>query len=134
MKTLSCIILTAFLFSCGNKSAISKKLSGSDSLVITFNVPNNDSVTKVVTTTERKAIRKLTSFMNGKKGEERACGYDGNMIFYSKGEILLSVVLQYREESCRRFLFDLDNKVMNTKMGNEAVDFLKNLAEGKGSY
>ena len=134
MKTLSCIILTAFLFSCGNQSAISKKLSGSDSLVITFNVPNSDSVIKMVTTTEKKAIRKLAGFMNGKKGEEGVCGFDGNMVFYSKGEILLPVVFQYNEEGCRHFLFDLDNKVVNTKMSNEAADFLKSLMEGKGTY
>ncbi|SRR5258705_13999385 len=134
MKTISCIILTAFLFSCGNQTAISKKLSGSDSLVITFNVPNSDSVIKTVSTTEKKAIRQLTGFMNGKKGEEAICGFDGNMTFYSKGETLLLVIFQYNEEGCRHFLFELDNKVMNTAMSNEAADFLKNLAEGKGSY
>src|SRR5436190_712417 len=114
MKTLSCMILTAFLFSCGNQSAISKKLSGSDSLVITFNAPNSDLVIRTVSTTEKKAIRKLTGFMNGKKEEEHECGFDGNMMFYSKGEILLPVVFQYSEESCRHFLFEIDNKVMNT--------------------
>ncbi|HMK24524.1 MAG TPA: hypothetical protein VK483_00740 [Chitinophagaceae bacterium] len=127
MKTLSCIILTAFLFSCGNRSAISKKLSGSDSLVITFNAPNSDSVIRTVSTTEKKAIRKLAGFMDGKKGEEGVCGFDGNMTFYSKGEVLLPVIFQYSEESCRHFLFEMDNKVMNTTMSNEAVDFLKNL-------
>jgi len=129
MKIISGITIAVFLFSCGSKSAISKKLSGSDSLVITFNVPNSDSVIKTVSTTEKKAIRKLAGFMNGKKGEEAACGFDGNMIFYSKGEILLPVVFQYNEEGCRHFLFEMDNKVMNTKMSNEAVDFLKSLSD-----
>ena len=129
MKIISGITIAVFLFSCGSKSAISKKLSGSDSLVITFNVPNSDSVIKTVSTTEKKAIRKLTGFMNGKKGEEGICGFDGNMIFYSKGEILLPVVFQYNEEGCRHFLFEMDNKVMNTKMSNEAVDFLKSLSD-----
>src|SRR5690349_9811706 len=121
MRTISSIILTAFLFSCGNQSAISKKLSGSDSLVITFNAPNSDSVIKTVSTTEKKAIQKLAGFMNGKKVGESECGFDGNMIFYSKGETLLPVIFQYSEESCRHFLFEMDNKVMNTKMSNEAV-------------
>ena len=72
--------------------------------------------------------------MNGKKGEEAVCGFDGNMTFYSKGEVLLPVIFQYNEEGCRRFLFDLDNKVMNTKMSNEAVEFLKSLSEGRNMY
>lgn len=134
MKTISCIVLTAFLFSCGNKSAISKKLSGSDSLVITFNVPNSNSVIKTVSSTEKKAIRKLAGFMNDKKGEESKCGFDGNMIFYSKGDILLPVIFQYSEESCRHFLFEMDNKVMNTTMSNEAVEFFKSLTDGRNRY
>jgi len=134
MKILACFILTAFLFSCANQSAISKKLSGSDSLVITFNVPNSDSVIKTVNTTEKKAIRKLAGFMNGKKAGEGACGFDGNMTFYSKGEVLLPVIFQYSQESCRHFLFEMDNKVMNTTMSNEAVDFLKSLSGGNSMY
>jgi len=134
MKTLACIILAAFLFSCGNESAISKKLSASDSLVITFNVPNSDSVIKTVGTTEKKAIRKLAGFMNGKKAGDGICGFDGNMTFYSKGETLLPVIFQYSEESCRHFLFEMDNQVMNTKMSNEAVDFLKSLSGGNRMY
>ena len=134
MKTISCIILATFLFSCGNESAISKKLSGSDSLVITFNAPNSDSVINIVSTTEKKAIRKLTGFMNGKKEEQRECGFDGNMTFYSKGEVLLPVIFQYNEDSCRHFIFEIDNKVMKTKMNNEAVDFLKSLSCGNRMY
>ena len=134
MKIIRGITLAVFLFSCVNHSAVSKKLSDSDSLVITFNVPNSESVIKTVNTTEKKAIRKLAGFMNGKKGEEAVCGFDGNMTFYSKGEVLLPVIFQYNEEGCRRFLFDLDNKVMNTKMSNEAVEFLKSLSEGRNMY
>jgi len=134
MKTITCIIVSVFLFACGNQSAVSKKLTGADSLVITFNVPDSDSVIKTVSTTEKKAIRKLASFMNGKKAEDGLCGFDGNMIFYSKGETLLPVIFQYSEEGCRHFLFEMDNKVMNTKMSNEAVDFLKSLSGGTSMY
>ena len=73
-------------------------------------------------------------FMNGKKEEKGIYGFDGNMTFYSKGEILLPVIFQYSEDNSRHFLFELDNKVINTTMSNEAADFLKSLAEGKGSY
>ena len=134
MKAIACILFTLFLFSCGKQSAISKKLSGSDSLVITFNAPNSDSILSMVTTTEKKAIRKLSGFLNGKATEPKDCGYDGNMVFYQNGSEVLPVIFTYSIDSCHRFLFGLDNKTMSTKMSKEAADFLKSLAEGRGWY
>ncbi len=134
MKTISCIVFTLLLFSCGKRSAISKKLSVCDSLVITFNIPDTDSVIKIVSATDKKAIRKLAGFLEGKKTEESTCGFDGNLIFYSKGEILQEVIFQYKEKNCRRFMFDLDNKVMTTSMSNEAANFFENLAAGNPAY
>ncbi len=131
-KILLCCVIV-FLYACSS-SAISKKLAASDSLVITFNVPDKDSVLKTVATTEKKAISKLSGFADGKKAEEYKCGYDGNLSFYSKGQLLLPVIFKYTEEGCRHFLFELDNKVISTGMSNEAVNFLTSLAEGKGSY
>jgi hypothetical protein len=124
-----------FLFaSCAGKSAISKKLSGADSLVITFNKPDSDSVLNTVITTESKAISKLTGFIDGKGTEQKKCACNGNMIFYSKGEVLLPVIFQYNEDSCHHFLFEMENKVIATLMSNEAVDFLKSLSSGKSWY
>ena len=64
------IILLSFvvsLASCGGSgSAVSKQLAGSDSLVINFNAPQTDSIANTVTTTEAKAIKKLTDFVDGK--------------------------------------------------------------------
>lgn len=134
MKNIFVVSIMIFLSSCGKQSAISKKLSGSDSLVITFNVPDSDSVLKMVSTTEKNAIRKLSGFLNGKTTGQDQCGYDGNMLFYKKGSQVLPVVFKYSSDSCRRFLFELDNKVMSTKMNNEATGFLKSLAEGRGWY
>jgi hypothetical protein len=133
MRLLLLVPLLYCLSSCGG-SAISKKLSASDSLVITFNVPDKDSIIKTTATTDKKAIGKLSGFMNGKKAEEYKCGYDGNLSFYSKGQLLLPVIFKFTEEGCRHFLFELDNKVISTSMSNEAVDFLTGLKEGKGSY
>jgi hypothetical protein len=134
MKTISCIVFTFLLFSCSNRSAISKKLSVCDSLVITFNIPDTDSIIKIVSATEKKAIRKLAGFLEGTKIEELKCGFDGNLIFYSKGEILQEVIFQYKEKSCRRFMFDLDNKVMTTSMSNEAASFFENMVSGNPAY
>jgi hypothetical protein len=134
MRQLSFIILVFILASCGHSSAIDKKLSGSDSLVITFNIPGSDSVSNIVSTTEKKAIRKLSGFLNGKTTDQKQCGFDGNMLFYKNGERLLPVIFKYSSDNCRHFLFELDNKVMSTSMSNEASAFLKSLSEGKNQY
>jgi hypothetical protein len=133
MKIIVFILMITILCSCNN-SAVSKKLAASDSLVITFNIPENDSAVKTVSTTEKTAIRKLVGFMDGKKAEAKQCGYDGNFTFYSKGQLLLPVIFKYTKDGCRVFMFELDNKVINTTMSTEAVDFLTSLADGKGSY
>jgi hypothetical protein len=118
---------------CKN-SALAKKLSGSDSLVISFKEPNGGSVIKTVSTTENKAIHKLIDFIDAKPTEEFKCGYDGNLIFFSKGEILLPVIFKYKDKDCRHFLFELDGKLVSTKMNNEAADFLESLEQGKTFY
>src|SRR6266700_4231607 len=80
-------------------SALAKKLSGADSLVITFNMPNSDSVIKTVTTTENNAINKVVDFIDSKPAkEEFKCGYDGNLVFFSKGQAILPVVFKYKEK------------------------------------
>jgi hypothetical protein len=119
--------------SCSN-SAVAKKLSGSDSLAITFNMLNSDSIIKTVSTTENNAINKVVDFIDAKPTEEFKCGYDGNLIFFSKGQVLLAIVFKYKDANCRHFLFELDGKLMSTKMNNEAADFLESLEQGKIFY
>jgi hypothetical protein len=131
---VNCFAGLLLFTSCGSKSAIENKLSGADSLVITFNIPDTDSVINIVSTTEAKAINKLSGFLNGKETTQSKCGFDGNIKFFKTGQQLLPVVFKYSETGCRFFMYDLDNKVMNVAMGNEAAGFLKNLAEGKASY
>lgn len=133
MKNILIALLVLTFASC-SRSAVNKKLTVSDSLVITFNKPNTDSLINIVSTTEKKAIQKLAGFLEGKKAEVSNCGFDGNMVFYSKGEIILLVVFQYKEKDCRQFTFETDNKVIQTFMSNEAKKFLKSLAEGKEWY
>jgi hypothetical protein len=124
------IIMTA---GCKN-SAITKKLSACDSLVITFNAPNSDSIIKTVSTTENNAINKIIDFVDAKPAEEFKCGYDGNLIFFSKGQAILPVVFKYKEKDCCHFLFELDGKLVSTKINNEAADFLESLEQGKIFY
>ena len=131
---IATLYLVIILLSSCSRSATGKKLAGCDSLIITFNAPNSDSVINVVSTTETKAISKLARFVDGKPTEQYKCGYDGNMIFFKGGRQVLPVVFKYSEEGCRHFLFDLDNKVMSCQMSNEAADFLKSLATGNNWY
>jgi len=134
MRFLPFLIFALFALSCSGGSAAGKKLKGCDSLVITFNAPNSDTVVNVVSTTETNAIQKLARFLDGKPSEQYKCGYDGNMVFFKAGKQVLPVVFKYSEEGCRHFLFDLDNTVISSQMSNEAASFLKNLAEGRDSY
>ncbi len=133
MRIAVSYMVIILLVSCSS-SAVGKKLKGCDSLVVTFNAPNSDSVINVVSTTETKAISKLARFVDGKPSEQYKCGYDGNMIFFKGGRQVLPVVFKYSEEGCRHFLFDLDNKVISSRMSNEAVDFLRSLATGSNTY
>jgi len=135
MRKLVFLSLMPFvLIACSKSSAVSKKLSGADSLVITFNVPNGDSVINRVATTDAKAIKKLSGYLGGKELKEQNCGFDGNMTFFKSGEALLPVVFQYNVDSCRRFIFSLEGKTIYSKMSNEVVDFLKSLGEGRNWY
>lgn len=133
MKQLILVIAVSSLAACNN-SSLSKKLKGSDSLAISFYYPNTDSIVQTVNTTERKAIRRLLQFVDGKETAQHQCGYDGTMTFFIQGKLVLPVVFKYSEEGCRQFLFEEDNKLRSTKMSNEAADFLKSLAEGRNWY
>src|SRR5260221_14776641 len=88
MRLLVYAFIILIITACKNY-AVAKKLSGADSLVITFNIPNSDSVVKTVSTTENNAINKIVDFIDGKPAKEFKCGYDGNLIFFSKGQVLL---------------------------------------------
>jgi hypothetical protein len=87
-----------------------------------------------VSTTEKNAIRKLSGFLNGKATGQDQCGYDGNMKFYKNGSEVLPVIFKYSNDSCRHFLFEMDNKVLSTSMSNEASEFMKSLSAGKNWY
>lgn len=134
MKILFCSMVVLLCLSCGKPSAVSKKLSGCDSLAITFNVHNSDSIMNIVNTTEKKAIRKLANFLKGDNTMQYKCGYDGSMVFYRKREKLMAVVFNYSENGCRNFLYDMENILISTRMSNEAASFLESLATGRGWY
>jgi hypothetical protein len=132
-STYTLLVLTFIVCSC-SQTAVSKKLSGSDSLVINFNKPDVDSIIKTVTTTEKKAIRKLIHFVDGKETENLKCGFDGILVFYKQGQELPPIVFKYKKDDCRHFLMEVDGKVISTKMSREAADFLQSLEENRTWY
>src|SRR5258706_8755328 len=136
MKTICLFLLLIFhgLFTACSNSAVSKKLSQCDSLVINFKEEQSDTIIKTVSATENSAIDKLAGFVDSKTTEEFKCGYDGNMMFYSKGQAVLPIVFKYKESGCRHFLFELDGKLMSTKLSTEAADFLESLEKGNNQY
>lgn len=134
MNFFSLFAIIILFTACSGNSGVDKQLSGSDSLVINFTAPQSDSVIKSVTTTDEKAITKISRFADGKPSEEFKCGYNGSLLFFSKGKLLSDVSFNYSESDCSHFLISVDGKLVSTKMSGEAADFLKSLAEGKGWY
>lgn len=135
MRIVLFLAIVITLASCGGSgSAVSKQLSGSDSLVINFNIPQTDSNAKTMTTTESKAIKKLLNYVDGKAGEAYKCGYDGNLMFYKNGTLAGDVSFNYSGDDCHHFIMLIGDKLTPTAMSNEAADFLKSLAAGNSWY
>ena len=133
MSLFACSVL--LFCSCGGPgSDISKQLSGSDSLVIHFNIPSTNTIDKTVTTTENTAIKKLSTYVDSKPAEAYKCGYDGNLLFFKNGILLGDVSFNYSSDGCHHFLLSIKDELTPTTMSNEAASFLKSLAEGKGWY
>lgn len=135
MRLVFSLVILICLSSCGDSgSVVSKQLSGSDSLVINFNTPQTNSIAKTMTTTESKAINKLSNYVDGKASEAFKCGYDGNLLFYKKGTLVGDVSFNYSGDGCHHFMMLIKDELAPTTMSNEAASFLKSLAEGKGWY
>ncbi|HRX93298.1 MAG TPA: hypothetical protein P5158_04245 [Chitinophagaceae bacterium] len=128
------VFILLFVTASCNRSALDKHLAGCDSLVITFNYPDTDSVINSISTTDTKAIQKLKQYIDGKKDTARQCGFDGNMIFFRDQQQVLPVVFKYSNESCRQFLYEINSAVSSYSMSNEAADFLSSLVEGRSWY
>ncbi|HWR32007.1 MAG TPA: hypothetical protein VN451_00665 [Chitinophagaceae bacterium] len=135
MRALLLLTYIIVLAACGGSdSVVAKQLSGSDSLVINFNTPQSNTIAKTMSTTEGNAIKKLIHFTDGKAVEAYKCGYDGNLMFYKNGALIGDVSFNYSGDGCRHFIMMLDDKLTPTAMSNEAANFLKSLAEGRGWY
>lgn len=135
MRNSSFIIFLSIIISCsGSDSAVSKQLSGSDSLVINFNTPQSNTIVMTMSTTEDKAIKKLIRFADSKTSEAYKCGYDGNLMFYKKGALAGDVSFNYSGDSCHHFIMLLNGELTPTTMSNDAADFLKSLSAGKTWY
>jgi len=134
MRAAILILLVIFFISCSGNSDVSRKLSGSDSLVINFYGAGSDSIVRSVATSEKSALRRITEFVSSKETEIFKCGYDGNLLFYEKGKPVSDVSFKFKDENCRHFLIDIKGKLVSTKMNNEAADFLKGLEEGRATY
>ena len=128
-------LLIIYIMASCNQSAIQEQISGSDSLVINFNEPNsNEVIAKTVSTTEPNAISRLSQFLGGKKTELFKCGYDGNMVFFSKGQKKADISFKFSEEVCRHFIYSSNGDLTALRMSQEAADLLKSLSEGKTWY
>jgi hypothetical protein len=127
MKCCIYVLFSLLLISCGN-SALVKNMDGSDRVIVQFKHPGTDSIIKEVEATQSYAIEKLLRFADGEKTEQYKCGHDGNIMFYKNGTLTGDISFNYNTEGCRHFLHQADGKLTATEMDNEAVDFLRSLA------
>jgi hypothetical protein len=126
IKLFFSIIAIVFLFGC-KQSDIGKSFSSSDSLVVHFKDEQAGIVTKTVQTAEAAAIKKIIGFIDASAIENFKCGYDGKMVFYSKGEQVQEVDFKMKDASCRHFSLLVNEKLISAKMSDEAVSFLESL-------
>lgn len=127
------ILLICSVTAC-KQSAVKQSFSSADSLVIHFKDEQAGTVTKTVQTTESNAMNRMIEFIDAKETEQFKCGYDGKMFFYKKGVQVQEVDFKMKNDSCNHFAFLLNGKLVNTKMSDEAVDFLDALEKGMPYY
>lgn len=133
MKFLFIFLFTFFFVSC-KQSAVKQSFSSADSLVIHFKNEQAGVITKTVQTAESKAINRVIEFIDGKEAKTSDCGYDGKMFFYKNGNRVQEVDFKMTNDTCNHFAFKLDDKLIRTKVSNEAVDFLNALEQGLPTY
>ena len=128
------IFLSSIAFISCKQSAVRQSFSSADSLVIHFKNEQAGVVTKTVQTAESKAINRVIEFIDSKETKPFDCGYDGKMFFFKKGEQIQEVDFKMTNDSCNHFAFKLNDKLMRTRVSNEAVDFLNALEQGLPTY
>jgi hypothetical protein len=127
MKSLMITVVAVSLISC-NQSAVREKLEGTDSVMVQF-FNENGMIYNAVTSTERSAINKLTSFMQNRQVTAMKCGSSGKVQFFAKHQLVLDATYHMITKDCRYFSYTVDGKLMNVAMSNEAADFIGSLKQ-----
>lgn len=134
MKSAIALLFAAILICSCKSSPVKQSFSSADSLVIHFKNEKAGVITRTVQTAESKAINRVIEFIDGKETKPFDCGYDGKMFFYKKGERMQEVDFKITNDTCNHFAFKLNDKLISTKVSNEAVDFLNALEQGLPTY
>lgn len=132
----SIVFLSFFIFiliSC-QPSAIKQSFSSADSLVIHFKNEKEGIVTKTIQTAELNAINRIIDFIDRKKYENERCVFNGKMFFYSAGQKIQEVDFNMKDNDCTYFVFELEGKLVSTKMNQETIDFFDALEKGLPFY
>lgn len=129
-------LICVFLICCSSpQSETTKALSGTDSLVINFNKKGSDTIENTLSTTEEKAIKELTRFLNGQKMTTSKCPLDGDLQFFQQGTLIGNFVFSFSVDSCKQFIIvEKDGSFSSLPLSNKARDLLSSLQQGKGWY
>ncbi|MDP9230172.1 MAG: hypothetical protein M3O67_05825 [Bacteroidota bacterium] len=134
MRTALVLIGAISILASCNTSAVYKKIADSDSLVIEFKDVRSNSIVKTVTTNTKVAINKIIDFVDRQASENYKCGYDGKLIFFSKGQAIQHIDFMKSDVNCRHFSFLLNDKLTSTIMTAEAAAFFDSLEQGRDFY
>jgi hypothetical protein len=134
MKFIPVFFMAALFFSSCKQSAVRLSFSAADSLVVHFTDDRTGAVIRTVEATDARAIRRVIEFMDAKETQQFKCGYDGKMIFYSKGEKMQEADFKMKDPECNHFIFLLNGELHSTRMSNEAVNFFNALEKGLPQY
>src|SRR5437763_9050217 len=104
MKYLSLFVLS-FLISCRN-SPFKKYLKEADAVTVHFySTGHPDSLIKIMHTTNRDAIEKLSSFIDNKEITNHECAREGEIIFLKGSHEMQKVEFSMMQSNCRQFTF-----------------------------
>ena len=136
MRYLSVLVAISFLIGCSSpQTELTRSLSGADSVDVNFLQPGTDKIDKTVSTTESKAIREMTGFLNGQSNTATKCQPEGVLLFYKQQTLIGNIVFSLSSDSCKQFLVvKEDGTFTAVPMSNKAADFLGSLKVGRSWY
>jgi hypothetical protein len=128
MKTVFGCLLFAVVMSCTNNTGGVKDIAaGATEMGVQIFNSGKDSSPVVYTIKDAKLVKQMAGYMDGEKTAEFKCGYDGNVVFFKKAEILFTADFKTNDVGCMHFSYMLNGALHTTVLSPEAQTFIQSL-------